>query len=584
MKKTKKDKELKIVVSDIEASNWINFLCIGFYDGETYEYFQDLSEYFEYIFLEKTPRKIYFHYGGGYDFLFLIDHVFNSSDYELEEMIPRGSSFLSISIRCNLNDHKIIFLDSSALLPFSLKKLSENFKVETMKGSIDHEKVEGVTPELLAYMKDDHLALHQVLTKYSNHKMIKKVGLKLTRSGQAFSLFQKHYLKAKIIPLKDHVDDFCRNAYQGGRTEIFKPLFIGNKNKKLYSYDVNSLYPSVMMKNDFPIKFKGFSRELNLDVLSIWHVKVRVPEMKIPPLGITIKGKYIFPIGEFQGYWTNIELKMAVKYGVEILETYKGVEFENGGKIFKGYIEEMYAERKASNKKSADNIIYKDMMNHVYGRYALKLDREKIVIDDGSIGLKFFQEIKISKNKYVRLALQPTRLKSFTFSPIAIFTTSYARVSNYENFIKPYENNLYYHDTDSFYTDCIMQTSDELGDVKEEDDPLDQACFLLPKSYIKTRGNDVFVKLKGMDTKVKKFQFDDFLTALEGDLRLMRVENPVKIAKFKESLRRNKKILSILDKSSKSIKSSYDKRKVIKIKKLNYDTKPLEINIDIHGN
>lgn len=574
-KRKSSDEPRKIVVSDIESfAGWINFACIGYFDGVTYrEFYQhELGDYFEFIFQEQTDTAIYFHFGGGYDFLFLIDHAFNNSGkYIVTEFIPRGSSFLSIKIKCLVSERTITFLDSSSLLPFSLKSLGENFNVEVQKGIIDYDSVTEITEELLDYLCDDCVSLHQILTKYSEHPMIARVGLKLTRSGQAFTLFNKHYLDVKITPLRKDIEQFCRLAYQGGRTEIFKPLYLKQK-KTLKCYDVNSLYPYVMASNDYPVRFNGYTSDLDLDILSIWHVKVDVPLMKIPPLGIVKDGKYIFPCGVFEGYWTNIELKMAKKFGVKILVAYNGATFNNGGKIFKPYIEEMYKLRLEAPKQSADNIIYKDMMNHLYGRFGLDKEKNKIVIDEGQAGVTPYMDIKAG-DKNIKLALESIELKTFTFLPIPVFVTSYARAYNYENFIHPNRETLYYTDTDSFFVSDNLATSDNLGGLKLEYER-DEACFLLPKTYILQGSGEKIIKMKGFDKKkIQNFQMDDFVSSMEGEMKLIS-KTGVKIARFKESLRRNKKVLSVLNESTKRIQTKYNKRTVIKTK-TGWDTQPL---------
>ena len=72
----RKKEKSSLVVSDIESMNWTNFLCIGWYDGIEYYDFADLDEYLFFIFsqVKKNPR-IYFHFGGGFDFLFILDKI-----------------------------------------------------------------------------------------------------------------------------------------------------------------------------------------------------------------------------------------------------------------------------------------------------------------------------------------------------------------------------------------------------------------------------------------------------------------------------------------------------------------------------
>ena len=548
---------------------WINFLCIGWYDGSEYYWFDDMAEYMWFIFSQyKKNRRIYFHFGGGFDFLFILDHVFQkNSGYFFRSAIPRGSSFLSVTIE-DLKGNSIQFCDSSALLPYSLKDLTKNFGVETKKGEIDHTKTKGITRKLLDYMMDDHLALWEVLDAYRSHPTVLRTGLKLTRSSIAFNLFNKFYLKKKIIPLKSTMEDFCRLAYQGGRTEIFKPLFQGNKKKRIRRYDVNSLYPDAMRKNDYPIAFDYMSNEFRTDDLSILSCRVKVPLMKIPPLGIVHNGKYVFPCGEFEWHGTNKELAMAITYGVEVLKVHKSLHFKNGGKIFKEYIEEMYQLRMESRPNSPDKTIYKDNMNHVFGRYSMRTDRYKLMLDDGSTGN--IEYLNINGHRIVQ---QPTELKSIVFLPISVFVTSYARINNYMKYIKPYEDHIYYTDTDSFDLDIQLKTSDSLGGLKEESNE-EQAVYVAPKAYmIGNKG-----KIKGFNkNKVKILTFEDFKNYLEGSGKIS-VDQGEKMLKFKESLRRNKKVLSVSSKNVKKLNKRYDKREIYynNLKK-EYDTNPLFI-------
>lgn len=62
----------------------------------------------------------------------------------------------------------------------------------------------------------------------------------------AAALFRKHGTKQyKSIILPDEVNQVSRIAYAGGRIEICK---IGNYKGAVYDYDINSAYPSVMLK------------------------------------------------------------------------------------------------------------------------------------------------------------------------------------------------------------------------------------------------------------------------------------------------------------------------------------------------
>jgi hypothetical protein len=85
-----------------------------------------------------------------------------------------------------------------------------------------------------------------------------------------------------------------------------------------------------------------------------------------------------------------------------------------------------------------------------------------------------------------------------------------------------------------------MPTGKGLGELKLEDTipATEGAVFLLPKtySYRNSQGKNKTV-MKGFPKELVKFQYEDFLTALQGDLMKLRVATPPKFAKFKTALR-----------------------------------------------
>src|ERR1019366_3541452 len=95
---------------DIESFDWINPLMIGIaykkYDdfdkciSKFYTYFTDIAEFCSYIFEDEQPMDMFFaHFGGKFDFQFLIDEMFDDTEkYFIHGMIPRGSGLLCMSV------------------------------------------------------------------------------------------------------------------------------------------------------------------------------------------------------------------------------------------------------------------------------------------------------------------------------------------------------------------------------------------------------------------------------------------------------------------------------------------------------
>jgi hypothetical protein len=332
--------------------------------------------------------------------------------------------------------------------------------------------------------------------------------------------------------------------------------------------------------------------------MGFYRVKVFVPDMYIPPLPCNsiINGtkKLIFPVGEFIGVFSVPEIEYAKTLGVKILEIYEGVTFTNGGYIFKDFIEEIYSLRlKAKeNKDGVGDVLCKLLMNSCYGRFGLNLEKETLEIDIGQDGVCLHSEIKTKKkNHFVRLMTRKSILtKSFTNVAIAAWVTSLARIYIHKIYMQC-QDELYYSDTDAVFTTKKMKTSKNLGDLKLEYE-IENACFLLPKTYAVTSLDKIFKNGKGCltDRKIvmKGFQkdettnidFEAFTSALEGDLRRLKVITKARPAKFKTAAKKGS-LLRMVDESTREIHSKYDKRTIIKTKN-GYDTAPLRlVNGDI---
>ena len=556
-------------VTDFEASKWINYLCNGLYDGTEYLEFTDLSDYFE-VLHEYETKNIFAHFGGIYDFLFIIGYVLDHDDFILKSIIPRGSGILCFTITSNISGNDVTFYDSSALLGFSLRSLAINFDVETKKGEIDYEKITKVTPELLEYMKDDHLALYQILERFFLWDLIALHGWKPTLASLALNIFKKEFYpkKRKLHVLDKDVDRFVRKSYQGGRTEIFSMVY-NHATKPLYCYDVNSLYPTVMRDNEFPSKPKFSTTEFLPDEMGFYHCKVFAPDIHIPILGTKYKidktESFVFPIGVFEGYWTTAELNYAIENGYRILEVYQGVVFENDGKIFKKYVNYFYNKR-INSKTETDKMVCKLLLNSLYGRFGMDTEKDQLQLEKHEEGETFHSTITTESGNEYNFCTVTKDIHSFTNVAVASYVTSYSRIYMHKLY-KKLKYKVYYTDTDSLFTPIKMKSGLELGDVKEEYKVF-KACFMLPKTYLVEGADFKKVTMKGFDKKkIQHFDFNDFTTAIEGDLKVMnknntnklKVKHDSKVMKFKSALRAGK-MLSMTKPQIKRVCSKYNKR------------------------
>lgn len=553
-------------VIDIESMNWTKFLVLGWTNGYDYLEFKKLSDFTKYLKTKTDNTVIFAHFGGKFDFMFLFKEFLKDKSLVIKEIVPRGSMILSFKIITN--NCEIVFRDSSALLPFSLKSLTENFDVETKKGEWDHTKTKGYTKKLGAYLKSDCLGLHQVITKFYQWPLIQNSGPAITIAGQANKVFRT-FINKEYFKLAKSTTDFCRKAYLGGRTEIFRPLC---KSGPLYEYDVNSLYPFVMRENFFPVNKGIFTFEYEKNHLGIYSCEIDCPETEyLPCLGVIHEGKYIFPKGRFKGHFTSVEIEYAktLGYKIKILE---GYYFPRKEKLFTDYVNKLYQIRLDSKKNSVDDILAKLLMNSLYGRMGMNLDKENIefIPRVGSKDMDII--IKSGKDQY-GLFKKPVQIKSFTHVAIAAFVTAYARIHMHK-LMYPIRDSVYYTDTDSIFTTKKLKSGKALGELKLENE-YESAVFLLPKTYL-ADGVKKKIAMKGFDKrKIQGFSIEDFKHALDGDLKRLKITTEAKFASFKMAVRKGD-FLTLLNASSKELRAKYDKRLIIKNGD-NFDTIPVSI-------
>jgi hypothetical protein len=73
-------------------------------------------------------------------------------------------------------------------------------------------------------------------------------------------IFRQSFLKVTIPSLNKYLDSFIRSGYFGGATDHYKQY-----GENLHHYDVNSLYPFVMLK-DMPLNYIKYHPSIkNLD-------------------------------------------------------------------------------------------------------------------------------------------------------------------------------------------------------------------------------------------------------------------------------------------------------------------------------
>lgn len=496
--------------------------------------------------------KFYAHNGGKFDFLALFEIL--NHEYPLKILQAHGRL---IQIQVEVAERRYIyFRDSFSLFPVGLKKLTEAFGVTHAKKEIDFDKeqFDPENPLHIEYLEYDVIGLHECLTLFFNSPKINDIKPRLTEGSTALAVFRTT-LAAPIKTPPKNIQNFTRNAYYGGRVEIFR-----HEGDDLNLYDVNSIFPWVMRTKPLPIEYLG--RASDVTEFGFHDVTIFVPDMYIPPLPLR-REKLFFPCGTFRGVFFSEEIKAAILLGAKVITYHSGETFSETNDMFNEYIDFFY-DMRTKNSGNALNYIGKRMLVNLYGKFGQKEVTESLLQigskdDDGQ--LKVFGNEETFKKFSLGLK------KEFHRSPhmmvnIAAAVTSYSRIHMLGK-ITGIQDTIRYTDTDSLFTPSKMESSKLLGDLKFEDD-YKYGYFALPKAYgLITNKGETEIKIKGFSRKFLKTLHIDKLKALDVS------SSELKVLGLKSALKRFKTPF-VATEVKRSIKSGYDKRVTLP----NLDTRP----------
>lgn len=558
-KKREKVTKFRFATFDIESDDWHIFRLLGFFDGYEYLTFERIPEFLEHVLKPKYyGYKIYAHFGGKFDFLFLIEHLKCHKNVQLlivdGKIIMMKIGFLPYKDNKGRTKYKkhIEFRDSFVVFSSSLKNLCDSFDTKHKKLDIDHEKSFDINnPQDLQYLKNDVLALYEVIK--SGIEYIKLLGgeLKITAASTAMDLFQRKYLDKNIkLPTYFHIDDFIRKGYYGGRVEVFKKYFKAENGKMLNYYDVNSLYPYVMKQNFFPVGNPVETKRYKTGDFGIFEITTEKIKMDIPFLPQHTKDKMYFKNGVISGVYPSPFLEKLTEMGIKF-KTKKGYIFSKA-KIFEKYVDEIYKMR-LENKKNAIGYLCKLFLNSLYGKFGMTTDKETTVLNPTAEQINDLTLYDLELDIWTKeIILQ----RNYILPAIASFVTCYAQLHLY----KFLDDSVYYCDTDSIFTEKIYDTGNNLGELKLESQ-INEAVFLSAKLYAFKNSDGENIKAKGFNASDLKFEM--YKKALDGNFKDFKSEK-FGLRGFKESIKSKdyKETGNFLakKKQKKSLKKIDDKR------------------------
>jgi len=524
--------EISYMCGDIECGlkpdNTWDFKLIVLSDGYQFYIFDDLDECIEWCFDYEEPLTIYFH-NLDFDMLFFFDNEKFREHISDMDLIASGNITIAFTVR------NLTFKNSMTLFPMPLKGLVKKFLHVSDNEWLNekHNVLELDRDVLVNYCCKDVIYLLNALVKFDTYFQENfNIGLTLTIPSMALKVWRKHFNPSKeFLTLSRRSKFFDENYYFGGHTEKFiddKKVF-----RNVQYYDVNSLYPSEMINASFidsKLKrthpnLKNLKRLVKSERLFFCEITLNVDNERLrffPVLDEENKVN-LYPFGKIKIKVSEVGLKFILRWGswdniVEIHDVLIGME-NQVIKPFVDFVDVFYKLRKSD---AGNNLIFKLLLNSLYGKFGQKLIRDVKVMNSTR------EEMPKSNVNYEGLVIS-TYEEEAKYNArvthrldVAGKITESARLTmgNYINMIRGEfgDDSVIYTDTDSIITSIDLKGSslshllddNKLGLLGDEIGHKDSMICLGQKMYH-------FYKSGKKATKgVKEMNLDDFRGLIRG--------------------------------------------------------------------
>lgn len=397
-------------------------LCQFFtYDIETYPSKKETHEPYLITLYSEQEVKFWFKEDPNHNIIReFIDHVsknyhnhkgfaHNAGNFDARPILHelKVDEFLSKTRTCLVKEGNILAIylknnitlaDSFHLLPRSLQELAEEFKLELSKGSIPHDKItlknyKNYKEDAIVYCIKDSQILFNVLEHFQHVILANDISPIdplncITLPQFAFQTFRtdKYFPeKWKLFKLDKRKYNFVAEGYYGGKVDVFV-TYAKSDNEGIFYYDVNSLYPHVML-NVMPEGEGVWVEGKDIDLSTFFgflEVTVTVPDtLNIPILPFRHDGGLYFPKGTFTSIQFSEELRYAKELGYEIKNIRRGLSFDKRENVFYKYVNEFYKIKEQESKtRGALYFVVKLLLNALYGKFGMKpVESEFRVID-----------------------------------------------------------------------------------------------------------------------------------------------------------------------------------------------------------
>lgn len=419
---------------------------------------------------------------------------------------------------------KFKMLDICNIYGGGLAKNLESFDIRDETGKpirkLAMDYVEANFETDIEYMKADTKGLYYLAKKID--KTIKDIsgfslfeGDFITAGGLAKKSFLKELFGCdlpsrnvsmfkKVFPITVSEDEHFREdgLYKGGKCFV-NPYKKGIELRKVYKYDVNSMYPDKMRNMLYPVGKPKRLKQLDVKEKKIYilYVNNLTGALKSGMIGIyqdPLTGDYVekINVNEPLFFWKEeldeLENWYDLKYDLIYALEYTAREVDGA----KAYVDKFYKIKRES--KGAIKQGAKLFLNSAYGKLAQRVDRAVC-------------HYKLANEGYVHLVKEGTETDENSMLSVVVGSrvTALARVDLMQKIRDVSRGNprkyFVYCDTDSIHALIPYANTDpeELGKLKDEGS-YDYAVYLAPKSYLMydEKNNHFEVHCKGVNIGV----------------------------------------------------------------------------------
>lgn len=592
------DFETTVYSGQTETEVWAAAICaLSCCDPEEVILFGNLTAFMEHLkSLTGISDIVVFFHNLKFDGSFILDWLERNPQYhskfELEWIkddlyIENEYSYLISDMGqwYNLvicwNGHRCYIMDSFKLLPMSVKSIGTSFKTCHQKTEIEYTGYRyadcPISEEEQRYIKNDVLVVAEALHMLRSQGHLKSTIGSCCLAEYKHIIRHEHMVKwTKFFPDltaieldesygAENADAYIRKAYRGGWCYL-KPDKADCKIENGHTYDVNSLYPSMMHSesgNLYPIGlptfFKGDLPKEAVEPLRFYFVRLEcmfnLKKGMLPFVQMKHNSFYfgnemlttsdLFYNGSYHRYYIDedgnkkivkcvitmaqTEFELFLKHYNTEFKILDGCWFSGMRGIFDLYINK-YAKIKQESKHGK-RLLAKLFLNNLYGRLGTNPDSSyKIARIDEEGNLKF------------RTVLE--KEKTPVYIPCAAAITAYARRFTIEAAQKNYDHFIY-ADTDSIH--CMLPP-DQVKGMKldpsafqcwDHESEWEYGIFHRQKTYIEKTKDDYIIKCAGLPDRCKELfiasvEKKPFKCRSEAEEAFLKEEH--KITDFKEGL------------------------------------------------